>query len=146
MSVFWLFVLVFANAWALGLWLLPRLHRQSTAIVNLFTGALVGAVNFAVGGAVHVRMMADGAMMSMGVAFGLRFVLHTSLMFGFYERPHGRTGTKQDSEMKQWGSAALGGLYLSVVALVIEIYVRAQPGWEADELYFTVQNLKDAFL
>ena len=144
MSVFWLFVIIFANAWTLGLWLLPRLHRQSTAIVTLFVGALIGALNFAIGGAIHARAMASTPMLSMAVVFGVRFLLHTTVLTGFYKRPHGRNADKGGAA--KWGAAALGGVYFAVVGLVIEMYVRAQPGWEADELYFSIQAVKDLLM
>ncbi|MFB6352385.1 MAG: hypothetical protein ABEN55_22370 [Bradymonadaceae bacterium] len=144
MSPFWLFVIVFANAWALGLYLLPRLGRQSNAIVNLFVGAAFGAANFAVGGAVHAKTMTAQPAMSMAVVFGIRFLLHTFLLLGFYRRPTGR-GAKVDP-WKKWSAAALGGVYFAAVGLIFEIYVRAQPGWANEELYFNVQSVLDVFL
>ena len=134
MSVFWLFVLVFANAWTLGLYILPRLRRQSTGLNTLFVGAAVGAANFAVGGAIHARTMADHPTMSLAVVFGVRLLLHTFILIGFYRRPTGR-GAKVNQWAK-WGAAALGGLYFATIGLMIELYVQVTEGWPVEGLYF----------
>jgi len=139
MSVFWLFVLIVANAWTLGLYLLPRLHRQTTGLVSLFVGGLFGALNFALGGAIHARAMASDPVMSMAVAFGIRWLLFTTIMTGFYRRPTGR-GARVEKVAK-WSAAALGGLYVAVISLGIEVYVRASDAWATEELFFRLQSV-----
>jgi drug/metabolite transporter (DMT)-like permease len=139
MSIAWLFVAVYAVAWVFGLRVLRRLRRRSNVVVTLFTGGLFGGLNYILPGMVHEQFLADNPTLSMAAVFGLRTLLHSLVLVGYYDRQRGR-GARQDG---RWRVLLLGGLFFAGVGLGIEGLVYATDQWEPGDLTFAADELRD---
>lgn len=139
MSVAWLFVIVYAVAWAVGLRVLRRLRRRSNLVVTLVTGGLVGGLNYILPGMVHEQLLADNPTISMAAVFGLRMLLHSFALVGFYDRQRGR-GARQDG---RWRVLLLGGLFFAGVGLGIEGVLYSTDYWEPSDLTFAADEIRD---
>jgi drug/metabolite transporter (DMT)-like permease len=139
MSITWLFVIVYAVAWPVGLRVLRRLRRQSNLVVTMFTGGLFGGINYIVPGMVHERLLADNPTISMAAVFGLRTLLHSLVLVGFYDRQRGR-GARQDG---RWRILLLGGLFFAGVGLGIEGVVFSTDHWDPSDLTVAADELRE---
>lgn len=138
MSVAWLFVIVYAVAWPVGLRVLRRLRRRSNLVVTLFTGGLFGGLNYIIPGMVHEQLLADNPTISLAAVFALRVLLHSLVLVGFYDRQRGR-GARQDGK---WRVLLVGGLFFAGVGLGIEGAVFSTGHWEPSDLTLAADEFR----